>query len=193
MDDPELLRKHLPTGNGRVLVTTRYQWLAIRIKGGRICELDPLKEDESFEMFVGLSKRFAPDRDLAPEHDDVVALLLELGGLPLAIEQLAAYLIYRNMSVSKLRQQYARTFKRISSNAEASPGDMTLATVWDFQFEEIRNKPAATVLGFLALLSPDSIPTNLFTAEEDWDDDIVDIVGYADDVYVASSFECSRY
>ena len=146
-----------------------------------IHELETFNENESLEMFEGLCEMYEPGRDRKDERPQIRKLLLELDGLALGIEQIAAYISYRQETIESFLQQYERAAKRIYTNTQGSPAEQSLATVWEVQFEKIRGTNAATVLGILSLLAPDSIPINLFIPdpnEEEWDDEISDIIGY---------------
>lgn len=63
-----------------------------------------------------------------------------------------------------------------SRGADSKSSTMSLATVWDVQFSELRGTVAGRVMGLLSLLSHDSIPTNLFRAEVDWDESVCETV-----------------
>ncbi|KAL6399339.1 hypothetical protein AUP68_17885 [Ilyonectria robusta] len=161
----------MPTGNGDVLMTTRYKWLAIR-KGGHMHELCTFPPDLSLTMFMGLCKMWEQENDGASEQSEMEIFLEEFGSLALAIEQIAAYVSSRNVPIAKFRKQYARSSQRIHTNSEASPSDKSLAKLWDVQFEEIGDKPG------------DSIPLNLSTPDEEEDSEISDMIGFPDEEYV---------
>jgi len=132
-------------------------------------------------MFEGLCEMYEPGRDRKEERPQIKTLLLELDGLALGIEQIAAYISYRQETIETFLQQYDRDAKRIYANTQGSLAEQSLATVWEVQFEKIRGTHAATVLGILSLLAPESIPISLFIPdpnEDEWDDEISEIIGY---------------
>ncbi|KAJ4263560.1 hypothetical protein NW762_006379 [Fusarium torreyae] len=162
--------------------------LAREIQAQGLYELASLDAEHSLAMFQGLRQIWSPvsiNNRPADEEIRVQEFLCELDGLPLAIEQMAAYASFTEKSIEELHQEFSKSFKRIaagvkkkrwSNNEDSETSTMTLATVWDLQFAEIRGTIAGHILGLLSILSPDSIPKNLLTPEEDWDDDICDIV-----------------
>ncbi|KPM44905.1 hypothetical protein AK830_g1643 [Neonectria ditissima] len=181
VEDPELLQKALPSGNGRLLLTTRSKWLTLRFKGSRALELSTFSDDESVELFQGSCRIYDSEKDRSAEKSEWKSLLAELGGLALAIDLMAAYVSYRNFSVAKARKQFERTFQRIITKSEASSTEKGLATIWEVQFTEIHGTFAAEVLAYLSLMSPDAIPTSLFIPEEEWDEEISEILGHSED------------
>lgn len=186
----ELVQESLPSTNGCVLVTTRYKEIAREIQAQGLYELPSLDSERSITMFQGLRQIWgaaSDDNQDADEPRRVREFLQELDGLPLAIEQMAAYASFTEKSTEELHQEFSRSFRRIAAGVKtkkssAGGSTMTLATVWDLQFTEIRGTVAGHVLGLLSLLSPDSIPKNLFTPDDDSDEDISKIVvGEIDD------------
>src|SRR5204862_174486 len=117
VDDAELIRPILPATNGCVLVTTRYKEVAREIQAKELFELHSLNEDRSLEMFQGLRKLWNTGAYQPPTDDEVrltKEFLRELDGLPLAIEQMAAYAAFKEKTIHQLHQDFTRSFRRIA-------------------------------------------------------------------------------
>lgn len=93
-------------------------------------------------MFQGLCNPWRTGPNTVSKEDDLPetkAFLRELGGLPLAIEQRAAYAAFREKTISQLHNEFTRSFKRIAggistkrvtgSDSVIDSSAMTLATV----------------------------------------------------------------
>lgn len=174
----------MPTGNGHVLLTTRYKWLAIR-NGACTHELELLSPELSMNMFMGLCKMRDPKSHRESERAEIEELLKEFGGLALPIEQISAYVSVNNLKIGTFRKKYARYSKRIHTQNDGSLNEKSLATLWSVQFDRIRDKRAEEVLGLLALLPVDT-PRHLLCPPEDdnGDDEISDVIDIPEDEYV---------
>ena len=85
------------------------------------------------------------------------ALVTELGFLPLAVEQAAAYIEEASIGIAK----YAELFKKSRSKLmKASSSKVTVATVWDISLAALksRSSDAISLLNLLAFHPPDSFP-----------------------------------
>ena len=145
----------LPPGiPGHVIVTTRRGGFGAL---GRVMELDVI----DLPSAVTLLRTRVPDlpEDVAQE------IATELGRLPLALEQAAAYLDRSAMPpgdyLSLLRQRAEDLYAR----GQVSGRHETIATLWDIALERIsREDPAAVVLlDMCAYLAPEPIPLDLFS------------------------------
>jgi DNA-binding SARP family transcriptional activator len=152
---PEHLAPYQPGGNGHVLVTSRSPgWGAM---GGRL-EVDVLNRLET----VALLQRRIPELD-ARLADELAA---ELGDLPLAAAQAAAYLEQTGLPPA----DYAHRFRTRRASMLAK-GDVLgyqgrVDTTWTISLERLhRDSPAAVpLLQLAAFLAPEPIPLRLFTA-----------------------------
>jgi hypothetical protein len=146
----------LPPGiPGHVIVTTRRGGFRVL---GPVLELDVI----DLPSAVGLLRARVPDlaEDVAQE------IAAELGRLPLALEQAAAYLDRSAMPagdyLALLRSRAAELYPR----GTVSGRDETIATLWDIALERIRGEDPAAVLllELCAYLAPEPVPLDLFTA-----------------------------
>ncbi|KAI0199458.1 P-loop containing nucleoside triphosphate hydrolase protein [Astrocystis sublimbata] len=207
VDDAKLVQENLPSSNGCVLITTRYKDIAREIQAQRLFELTPLSSQQSFEMFQGFRQIWGSgvfESDNANDLHATTEFLIELDGLPLAIEQMAAYATFTEKSAGDLHHEFDQSFKRLAPglktktgkgpHTRSDPYNTSLATVWNLQFAEIRNTVAGHILGLLSLLGADSIPKNLFTPEHYWDEGISNIVvsGIEDRIHFEHSIDLTN-
>jgi tetratricopeptide (TPR) repeat protein len=93
----------------------------------------------------------------------------ELGGLPLALAQAAAYAEEVRLSLVEYLARYRRAYARLL--AEGTPHDYPapVATTWRLNMEQVAAaSPAAVeVLGLGAFLAPETIPLELLTADRE--------------------------
>jgi hypothetical protein len=137
-----------PAGNGRVLVTTQSQhW-----SPGQALDVPVLDTDVAADFLV--SRTGDPDQAAARE------LAEELGGLPLALEQAAAYVQATGTTLagylSLFRDRQADLLAR--GDPTGHPADVT-ATLELALSRLARKAPAAAeLLRLLAFLAPESVP-----------------------------------
>jgi tetratricopeptide (TPR) repeat protein len=161
-DTVEIIRPWLPPGPlaaevpGHVIVTTRRGGFAAL---GQVMDLDVMGSADS----VRLLRTRVPD--LSQETGEQIAD--ELGRLPLALEQAAAYMDISQMPgpqyLELLRSRAADLYRR---GHVTSRQDTTIATLWDISLEAIASRVRAPVqlLSVCAYLAPEPIPLGLFTA-----------------------------
>ncbi|NWJ48785.1 MAG: tetratricopeptide repeat protein [Chloroflexi bacterium] len=188
VEEPADIRPYLPNGgNGQTLITSRYN-------GDWGKSIKPL-----FAQIWGQSQsvQFLEKRTERSEAA-FEELAQELGGLPLALEQAAAYMNAK----SKSGESYLELFKKRRmellkrSNAPEDYHNDTVATTWEISFKALgeANPAGAELLELCAWLGVAEIPFSLFleNAEElperleatagdelDWDDAIGAIKRYS--------------
>lgn len=143
---------------GHVLVTTRRTGFTAL---GQVRTLDVISPTEA----VALMRTRVPD--LA--EDDTLQIAAELGYLPLAVEQAAAYLEQTAMAAQAyLRMLRTRTAQMLGKGHAAGHAD-TIATLWTVSLEALAqaNPAAAQLLDVCAFFAPDPIPLALFTDHPD--------------------------
>ena len=148
--DPNAIESYIPRSPGHVLVTSRYSaW-------GRLARPLPVRVWEPRESVEFLLKRTG--------HEDEAAagqLAEELGYLPLALEQAAAYVEHAGRSLAGylglFRERKLALFQNETSGSDEKA---TVATTWDISFEQARkdSSAAADLLRLYAFLGPDNIP-----------------------------------
>ncbi|MEU7833666.1 FxSxx-COOH system tetratricopeptide repeat protein, partial [Nonomuraea sp. NPDC049129] len=167
VDDPALVRSWLDhLGAGHVLITTRRD---VHWPGTRTVPLDVLDEGSSVELIAKVSGYGQPE-----DHADVAAIAAELGYLPLALEQAAAYIRQSHKSpgryLERLRLHPARMYAKSAAGGKA---EQTMARLWDTHLGAIRehdtaeNLRAEHLLRTLACYGPDNIPHTLLISDAD--------------------------
>lgn len=169
VEDFELLDQYLPPCPGPVLVTTRMKWIAFRMGGkNERLELETFDDKDATALFKSL-KDHGKNRDISPdEQEALVTLLGLLGGLALAIQQMAAYISYRGLTIREFLRKYDKMAPNIHKKGDGSSASHTLATCWELSFTAIRkNHPSAnTLLGIMSMCSPDVISLDLFVVQD---------------------------
>ncbi|ACF47371.1 TPR repeat-containing protein (plasmid) [Prosthecochloris aestuarii DSM 271] len=153
--DAASIRHYLPDGTGgHVLITSRNpDWRTI----GRPLQVTVWERDESIAF---LKQRTGQDQQ---ENSDANELADELGDLPLALEQAAAFIEKRHITISEYLNLYRTRRKDLLDRT--TPSDDypdTIATTWVMAFEAIRDVPLASdLLFFSSIIAPDAIPKDL--------------------------------
>ncbi|MEU4268104.1 tetratricopeptide repeat protein [Streptomyces sp. NPDC026092] len=149
VSDPADLRPLLArAGGGRILVTSRRAsgWQDI----GRTVALEVLGPGEAAELFRGVC-------DAADGLDDLCA---ELGYLPLALKQAAAYCAEAGITPRTYLELLAEyPAEMFAATAEGGEAARTLARVWQVTLDRLGDTPlAVTVLRVIAWWAPEGIP-----------------------------------
>jgi tetratricopeptide (TPR) repeat protein len=145
-----------PGGGGQVLVTSR--WAAWG-KWAKPLQLEALQPEESVSFL--LTRTGTNDRRAAAALGD------ELGGLPLALEDGAAYVETTGISLDDyLRLVRERTVALFGLDAPADAAhadERRVASIWSASLDRVRAEApgAEALLDLCAFLAPDSIPRTL--------------------------------
>lgn len=150
VSDPADVRPLLGrTTGGRFLITTRRAtgWHGI----AEPLPLDVLEPTEAIELF---------ERIHGGTVEGVEELCGELGWLPLAVEQAAAYCAEAGISPRAYGKLLARYPERVFANtAEGGDSERTIARVWRVTMDRLADTPLAeTILRVIAWWAPDGIP-----------------------------------
>ena len=151
---PKDIKEYLPKGSaGHVLITSRHgAW-------GRVARSVSVKVWEPAESVRFLLKRTG--------HGDEAAageLAAELGHLPLALEQAAAYMEEAGRSLAGYLELFREHKLRLFEADDDAPEDeATVTTTWDISFQQVRedSSAAAELLHLCAFLGPDDIPVDM--------------------------------
>ncbi len=159
--EPRQLRPYLPTNkNGRILITSRNPAFSSL---GELVRLDVFTEQEAAVFWtekLGAAERFG---DEVAEAKARVELAGEIGGLPLALEHAAAYMLTRQKDTAGYLNLYRARRQALWARTPA-PDDYhaTITTTWEIGFEQARQTPgAAELLNLCCFLAPDDIPLAL--------------------------------
>ena len=151
--------------HGAVLVTTRDVAVA-----SRLAETCIEVEDFGIDGGASFLLQMTPARRReGGETQCAENLARPLGGLPLALIQMAALVNAKKYSFKelddKLSKYNERTHKQEDSGSTFPGYERSLDTVWGLSFETLGNDGRAC-LGILSFLAADSIPLEVFTAEK---------------------------
>ncbi len=169
-DELALVEDFLPPGgNGHVLLTMRAQ--APGMLGSAI-EVEQMDPQEGMVLLLRRAKVLALDATLdqarATDRTTAEAIVAEMDGLPLALDQAGAYIEETQCSLASYLQQYrkqqARFLQRRGGTGKQHPEP--IATTWSLSFERVEalDPLAADLLRLCAFLAPEAIPEHLIVA-----------------------------
>ncbi|KAI1392901.1 P-loop containing nucleoside triphosphate hydrolase protein [Hypoxylon trugodes] len=148
------------TAHGSVIITSQHDMFGDMTTSN--IHLRPLNK---FEGGALLAKHLGNHGHHTDDQNDINLLCDELGGLPLAIAQIAGYITQSKSSVTAVLAK----FQKRSSMAKIFDGftgvpalqyNRTLSNVWDVALQEL-DEPAQTVLQVLSMLDADGVPHSL--------------------------------
>jgi len=140
-----------PAGTGRVLITSQSAvW-----PRGQAMQVPVL----STEVAAG----FLVNRTGDPDTQAAATLAGELGGLPLALEQAAAYVQATWETLAGYLTSFRRRRADLLDRGEPTGYPQTVATTWRLAFEDLAQAApgAAGLLRLLAFCAPEAIPLRL--------------------------------
>jgi tetratricopeptide (TPR) repeat protein len=163
-DDPPLLGPYLPgmAPNGHVLITSRVRLDVLGIRSA--LSLKKLPEEDSIRFLIDRADRAAGDES---EREAARELARELDGLPLALEQAAAYAAAMGVAYAEYLASYRTRKLGLLERVGPVTGDYpaTVAKTWLMNFEQVEaaSQAAADLLRLSAMLDPDEIPFELLS------------------------------
>ncbi len=166
-DDLAILRDFLPeTHTGHVLLTTRAKAMG---RFARRIELDHMEQTEGTLFLlrrVGiLEAEELLDKVSSRDQATALAIVQEMDGLPLALDQAGAYIEETGCGLAGYltRYQQRRTALLKERGGYTSDHPEPVATTWSLSFEKVEqaNPAAADLLRFCAFLAPDAIPEEI--------------------------------
>ena len=154
----------LPTGPmppgapGHVIMTTRRGGFAAM---GQVLDLDVIGVQDAVRML----RARVPGLD----HQTGEQIAEELGRLPLALEQAAAWLDRSQMPGEEYLELLRSRGAELYARGQVSGRPDTIATLWDISVGRItaENPAAVQLLAVCAYLAPEPVPLDLFTAHAD--------------------------
>ncbi|NCR40005.1 MAG: tetratricopeptide repeat protein [Microcystis aeruginosa W13-11] len=173
-DDFSIVKKYLPrSSKGDILITTRSSQIDPAIHQIPISTFLP---DESKLLLLRRAKQLKEITDFTQldpsENKAAEELTLQLGGLPLAIDQAGAYIGKENITVEKYLTRYRDTErgKKLRQTRGKLSGEHTSSsTTYTLALEQVafRDEEAAELIRICAFLAPESIPKRIFTENPD--------------------------
>ena len=151
---PDEIRPYLPRGSaGHVIVTSRYSsWRGV-------AKPLPVKVWETEECVRFLLSRTGQTGETAAAE-----LAEELGRLPLALAQAAAYIERTGRTLAGYLELFRqRKLELFQAGAPGSDENVTVTTTWEISFQEIAEEypAAAGLMNLCAFLAPDDIPLRI--------------------------------
>lgn len=158
-DDPIILADYWPQGSGSILITSRDP-LAKNMFTSRPSGLDlgPLTQQDSLSLFSHLTTSFNDSED-----DIAQQISNALGGVPLAISQMAGIIRRQDLTLSEFLELYTDREEHASLYETKFDTNLityrhSLSTVWAFE----KLKPQARqMLELISFLDPDVIGEDL--------------------------------
>lgn len=166
--DAAAIRTSLPSGGGRVLISSRARnWTGV----AKLCPVEEMARQEAIDFF-----RVSTGRD----SSEAAELAEELGCLPLALAQAAGYIAVRGCSAARYLELYRSAAHRMLAEGPRPPGyPDTVATTWLLHFESL-SAPAIDLLRLVSFLAPEAIPLGLLfdsAREESLPETLRDVAG----------------
>jgi tetratricopeptide (TPR) repeat protein/transcriptional regulator with XRE-family HTH domain len=157
-----------PGGKGHILLTTRAQ--ATGAIAQRI-ELEQMESEEGALFLLRRAKLIPADAQLeaasAADSRRAKEIVEMMGGLPLALDQAAAYIEETECGLEGYLERYLtrhRDLLRLRGNLAVEHPE-PVATTWSLSFEKVEqaNPAAADLLRLCAFLHPDAIPEEIIS------------------------------
>jgi hypothetical protein len=154
VQDPDMLNDYWPyDGPGSVLITSRnpFSWT-------KSLPLKPFTSDEAINFLLKLTNRKLSDVD----KESLTNVSSRLGGLPLALTQMASIIVTKQLSFRQFLDSYneregQRELLQFQAGVKSPSHEHTVASVWAFE----NLKHGRKLLNVLSMLDPDNIPERL--------------------------------
>jgi tetratricopeptide (TPR) repeat protein len=161
-DHPQLVKPFLPSSpRGHILLTSRAHVLDSVGVAKPLDVLEMPSQDAIDFLFARTGRIASPE-----EKEAAVALAKELGHLPLALEQAAAFIAAHDTLFKDYVASYRRRRLELLNETRPVAGDYpaSVETTWAMNFAEMAraDQVAAEVLRVSAFLAPESIPVEIF-------------------------------
>ena len=191
--------------HGHIIITTRREETQVEesifVKRQSCISLNVLNDIEGVD-FMKMRTGFVKDED----HANIVLLVEELGGLPLALEQAAAHIKSIKCSfedyIKRFQKKRLKLLKTVTQSATISRDRLTVNTTWQLNIDYICQESmsegigtaAKTVMEITSFLFPDDIPKELINVgspaveDEDINDTLEDEVGLKQVIEILARF-----
>lgn len=155
-----------PRLGGHLIITTR---AAAPGRFARRLPIDTFSEEQGTTFLLRRAGLITLDADItqASAQDQTMAqqITREVGGLPLALDQIGAYLETTECGLAAYWQQYQQRHSELLKEYRGISPDHPepVATTWSISFQrvEARNPAAAALLRLCSFLAPDAIGENM--------------------------------
>ena len=167
VDNLEMLSDYLPVySSGDVLLTTRLQALGTLAQS---IEVEKMGLDEGVMFLLRRTKLLSADAELdqstQENQEPAVEIVTALDGLPLALDQVGAYIEETHCSLAHYLILYGTSRKELLRRRGRFPADHpdSVAITWSISFQKVEHESmaAADLLYLLAFLDPEAIPEEI--------------------------------
>jgi hypothetical protein len=148
-----------PAGGGRVVITSRYGYWP----GGQSLDVPMLDREVAAGFLLERTGATGTERTgAAGEKQAAGELADELGGLPLALEQAAAYMQATGRSIASYLELFRKRRADLLARGEVTGYDKQVATTWSLAIAALgQDSRAAGLLRLAACCAADDIPLDL--------------------------------
>lgn len=166
-DDLTVAREFIPSSEGgHVLLTTRAKTTGTLAVRNCVAKMEPAEGATFLLRRLGKLKKGEPLESAADElRREAEALSRELGGLPLALDQAAAFIDERNSSLGEYLALYRdERAELLARRGELASDHPSVAVTFSLAFKKVGESSvaAADLLRVCAFLEADSIPEEIF-------------------------------
>ena len=162
VEDIDLIKHAWPiASHGAVLVTARDSIVSVGPAAGGL-EIEVFNEASGAELMLKMIGRSNYSED---ERHAAQLLCTRLGGLPLALETIAAQIRLRQRSIADFLTMYEKHSARLNQQRRGIDRfyKFSLRTCWQTAFDSL-SPNASHLLAVIAFIAPDSIPEAMFKA-----------------------------
>lgn len=195
VDDSTVIDGYLPERSPRqlTLLTTRNP--NTDEFAAQSFEVDVLEKNDAIDLLsIRSGAQVDDNQQIKPEAEEIVR---EVGCLPLAIEQAAAYIREVSKDIFKFLPSYRNNRKRHHSRTPKGNWKYgeSIASTWRLSFKQVEqnNKGASRLLQLLAFLNPDGIYTDFLEAGKDALEAVLQTVVEDPDTFHEALFELERF
>ncbi len=150
---PADIEAYLPRdGTGHAVITSRDpNWGGSAV----VLPIQVFKRDESVDFIIKRTKQ--------ESREDADELADTLGDLPLALEQAAAFMEERAVSIMDYLKLFRERRAEVLERGKPTAYPETIATTWDISLQAIKSEfqEAVDLIKLFAFLAPDDIPRSL--------------------------------
>lgn len=187
-ENAELIYDYLPINpQGHIIITSRnINWEVL----GSVLEIDVFSEIEA--------SAFIKKRTNLQIESGLNELLLDLGLLPLALEQASSYILNNSISYNEYRDLFNKYRIEILKKYPPLKYNQSVATTWKISIDKINDESSRQLLDILAFLYADSIDIRFFTILSDYLDPLLsekisNVLEFNDIIYKLKEYSLIKY
>jgi Tfp pilus assembly protein PilF len=187
-ENAELIYNYLPINpQGHIIITSRnINWGAL----GSVLEIDVFNEIEA--------SAFLRKRTNLQVESGMNELLLDLGRLPLALEQASSYILNNGISYNDYNTLFNKYRIEILKKYPPLKYNQSVATTWKISIDKINDESSRQLLNILAFLYAESVDIRFFTIlaehlDSPLSDKIGNILDFNDIIYKLKEYSLIKY